>query len=107
MSSIEPTRGHIYRMYDPEYGTLHCLVISTIPASDVEDNCLAMRVTVTGKAHSFPYWVRLGSGDPGFGYVVVHDLDRVDHDELKEDLGPLSAETMGRVERELKRVLGL
>lgn len=105
--SIEPFRGHVYRMVDDEYGTLYCLVISTIPAFEADSSCLAARVTLTTQRHDFPGWVRLKSGDPCGGYVVTHDLDRVDHDELKEDIGPLSAETLLQVERALKRMLGL
>lgn len=105
--SITPERGHIYRMIDDEYGTLHCLVVSTIPAFEADSSCLAARVTVTRDKHDFPGWVRLASGDPGFGYVVTHDLDRVDLSELKEDLGELSIDTMMEVGRALRKMLGV
>lgn len=104
---IKPQRGHVYRMHDDEYGAMHCLVISTIPSADDDDSSIALRIAVTTTPHHFPYWVRLSSGDPTFGYVVIHDLDRVGHDELKEDLGLLSLETMVNVERSLKRLLNL
>lgn len=107
MTNAEAVRGHVYRMHDDEYGLLYCMVISTLPSFDGDTSCLAVRVTVTTASHSFPGWVRLESGDPGCGYVVTHDLDRVDHDELKEDLGPLSAMTLVKVEQALKRMLGL
>lgn len=103
---LAAVRGHVYRMHDEEYGTLFCLVLSSSYAQ-LEDTCIAVRVTVTNELREFPGWVRLGSGDPAFGYVVTQDIDRVDHEELKEELGELSLETMGRVERALKRVLGL
>lgn len=105
--SITPERGHVYRMYSDEYGRLYCMVISTVPAFEADSSCLAVRVSVTNKAHDFPGWVRLSSGDPGYGYVVTHDLDRVDFDELKEDLGPVSSNTLFAVEHALKRMLGL
>lgn len=105
--SITPIRGHVYRMYDDAYGRLHCLVVSTIPAFEADSSCLAVRVSVTNERREFPGWVRLGSGDPGFGYVVTHDLDRVDLEELKEDLGPLSDATMYAVEQAMRRMLGL
>jgi mRNA interferase MazF len=94
-------------MYDQEYGTLHCLVISTLPAHDTDDSALAVRITMTTKAHSFPGWVRLSSGDPVGGYAVTHDLDRVDPDELKEDLGEISLDTLVKVRQALKHMLGL
>lgn len=101
-----PPRGHIYRMNDPEYGTLFCLVVSAVYAR-LEETCVAVRVSVTNETRDFPGWVRLQSGDPAFGYVVTHDIDQVEHSELKEDLGALSMETMNAVEQALRRVLGL
>jgi mRNA-degrading endonuclease toxin of MazEF toxin-antitoxin module len=94
-------------MHGDDYGTLHCLLVSTVPVCEGDMSCLAVRVSVTREPRRFPYWVRLGSGDPGFGYVVVHDLDRVEAEELKEDLGELSTESMFEVERALKSILGL
>lgn len=105
--SIEPVRGHVYRMIDDEYGILHCLIVSVFPAFETDSSCLAARVTMTPRRHDFPGWVRMMSGDPGRGYVVTHDLDRVDIGELKDDRGALSADTMFQVERALKRMLGL
>lgn len=103
---IIPARGHVYRMDDPSYGTLFCLSVS-VPRLELDDTCTAVRVSVTSERRDFPGWVRLGSGDPGFGYVVTQDIDRVDYEELAEDLGELSMETMLKVERALKTVLGL
>lgn len=107
MTTVEPVRGHIYQMHDEEYGRLFCLAISTIPLSETDSSFLAVRVTVTNESHSFPWWVRLTSGDPAFGYVVTHDLDRVDVDELKEDLGEVSMETMYKVGQSLRRLIGV
>lgn len=103
---IRPVRGHIYRMHDPEYGTLFCLVVS-VAREELGDTCIAVRVSVTKERRAFPGWVRLGSGDPAFGYVITQDIDRADHEELKEDLGEVSMETMADVGRALKRMLGL
>lgn len=104
---ITPMRGHVYRMTDPEYGTLYCLAISVVPSYEGDRSILAVRVTVTGQMHHFPGWVRMNSGDPCGGYVVTHDLDRVDLDELTEDYGPLSMDTMVDVEKALRRMLGI
>jgi mRNA-degrading endonuclease toxin of MazEF toxin-antitoxin module len=92
-------------MHDQQYGTMHCLVISTLPAYDSDDSALTVRVTLTSKAHNFPGWVRLNSGDPVGGYAVTHDLDRVDPDELKEDLGELSLDTLVKVRQALRRMI--
>ena len=74
---------------------------------ELGDTCFAVRATGATKRYDFPGWVRFGAGDPVAGYAVVHDLDRVDFDELKEDLGAVSQETMHSVGRALKRLLGL
>lgn len=103
----DPQRGHVYRMSDPEYGTLHCLVISIASSYQGDESVLAVRVTVTGQIHRFPGWVRMTSGDPCAGYVVVGDLDRVDCEEFSQDLGPLSATTLFETEQALKKMLGL
>ncbi len=100
---IKPLRGHLYQMYGPEYGTLHCLVIGAFAGYD---HCTVMRVSVTRERHSFPFWVRLQSGDPAFGYVVCHEIYSVGLDELKEDLGELCAETRNEVKRARDLYLG-
>lgn len=103
----EPERGHVYRMKDPEYGTLHCLVVSTVTAGHEDRSCIAVRVAMTADRHLFPFWVRLSSGDPGCGYVDVTDLDRVDAGELVDDLGEVTDRTWHEVQQSLKRMLGL
>lgn len=103
---MNPRRGHVYRMHDESYGTLFCLTLPTL-YGQLHGSCLAVRVSVTQETRDFPGWVRLTAGDPAFGYVVTQDIDRVGHDELKEDLGPLSVATMLQTEQTLKRVLGL
>lgn len=93
-------------MYDSVYGTLFCLTVSDSHA-ELGDTCIAVRASGSTERRDFPGWVRFGAGDPVAGYAVVHDLDRVDFDELKEDLGPVSQDTMHNVNRALKRLLGL
>jgi mRNA-degrading endonuclease toxin of MazEF toxin-antitoxin module len=104
--SFTPVRGHIYRM-DGEYGRLHCMALATHPVYEGDKSFIALRVAVTSKHHSFPGWVRMNSGDPVNGYIVVQDLDRVDREELADDLGKLSIATMFEVEKALRAHLGL
>lgn len=104
---IEPKRGHIYRMEDPEYGRLHCLAIAVQSVPGLEGSFLAVRVTLMPRRVDFSGWVRLSSGDPCGGYIVVHDLDRVEICELADDLGMISMPTLNAVERSLKWMLGL
>lgn len=95
--------GHIYRMNNPHHKTLHCLAVDTRPAPGLEDSFGALRVTVTSRHHDFPDWIRLTSGDPCAGYIVVYDYERVGFDEIAEDLGPLSAESATAVREALRR----
>lgn len=105
---IRPKRGHVYRLEeDPDFGRMHCLAVAAQDIPGMEGTFLAVRVTVTSQRHDFPMWVRLTSGDPCAGYVVTHDIDRRDNDEIVEDLGHLAMTTLLDVERELKRYLGL
>lgn len=104
---MTPQRGHIYRMKTSESQTLYCLVVIPPGINGLDDECKAVRVTVTHEHHSFPYWVRLSSGDPVSGYVVVHDLSWVGTEELESDLGEVSMETMVTVKQNLRRMFDL
>lgn len=95
--------GHVYRLRDAGFGALHCLAVDTRPAPDLEDSFGALRVTVTSRHHDFPDWIRLSSGDPCAGYIVVYDYERVGFDEVEDDLGPLSLDTRTAVRAALKR----
>lgn len=105
MTFVEP--GHVYRLRDVGFGTLHCLAVDTKPAPDLEDSFGALRVTLATQRHSFPDWVRFTSGDPCPGYAVVYDYERVGTEEIKENLGALSLDTWIEVRVALKRRLGL
>jgi mRNA-degrading endonuclease toxin of MazEF toxin-antitoxin module len=105
--TIKPIRSHIYRMKDPEYGTLFCLCITTEHGLFNPDTFKAARVTITREIHDFPGWVRLTSGDPVSGYVDTHDFESVEYDELIEDLGEVCPETDLQVRRTLRRTLWL
>lgn len=104
---ITPELGHIYRLEDPEYGRLHCLAVFVKEFPGLEKSFEALRVTVTSQRLDFPHWKRLSSGDPCTGYVVLYHRERVDHEEIAEDLGPLSMESWVDVRTSLRRLWGL
>lgn len=108
MSQIIPQRGHIYRVaLAPEVTGLG-LVISTVPHNNRYPDCLTIGVQAGRDSQQlYPGWIRLSSGDPAFGYITCNDIGPTGRDELKEDLGELSPDTMREVERVLKMVLGL
>lgn len=105
--TIKPQRGHVYRIQDPDYGTLHCLCVSAGRGYTNPDSFQAVRIAVTRERHEFPGWIRMNSGDPIPGYAATDDLDRIDYDELAEDLGEVTMETMDAVRRALRRELEL
>lgn len=107
MSQGVPQRGHIYRIDVGQEDTLLALVLSVRAVHEVQSDCITLLVVRDRTPVRLPYWVRLGAGDPSFGYVVCRDIGMVGREDLKEDLGELSGETMREVERALKMVLGL
>lgn len=103
---ITPLRGHVYRIAIGTE-TLVGLVVSADWLNAEQDTCITLLVVADRSAPPLPHWVRLKSGDPAFGHVVCRDIGMVHKDELKEDLGPMSMETMVEVGQALRRVLGL
>lgn len=107
MNQLVPRRGHIYRIgLNPDV-TLLGLVVSASAVHGIQNDCITLLVVADRTPVHFPYWVRLQSGDPAFGHVVCRDIGMVGREELKEDLGEVSAETMMNVSRALKRVFEL
>lgn len=104
--SLTPVRGHVYRMND-EQAPLYCMAIAVLPAQADDPGFYGLRVTVTSARHDFPGWVRLNSGDPVGGYVCCHDLSWVELEELDQDLGPVSMETMLEIEKAVRRLFGM
>lgn len=108
MSQVYAQRGHIYRIaFHPDVTVLG-LIVSTDKHNRDRDEYITVQVTSgSGDQRGLPGSVRLGAGDPGYGYVVVRDIGMVGDEELREDLGEVSPETMAEVGRALKMVLGL
>jgi mRNA-degrading endonuclease toxin of MazEF toxin-antitoxin module len=108
VSDIDPRRGHIYRVaIEPEI-TVLVLLVSGDWLNRQSTEYAAVQVTSARVDQSgFPGSVRLTAGDPAFGWIVCRDIGMVAHEELKEDLGPVSAETLMRTGTALKQALGL
>ena len=101
-------RGHLYRVMTGQDSAVLCLVISNNAHNAREDICTAVLVSADRDVPAgLPSWVRLHAGDPGFGHVVCSHLGPFSREELKEDLGEMSQETMMNVGRALKNMLGL
>lgn len=108
MSDIEPRRGRIYRIALEPDAIVLGLVVSADWINRNSDEYAVVQVTSARADQSgLPGSVRLISGDPAFGWIVCRGVPTVYRDEFREDLGPVSAETLLRTGTALKQVLGL
>ena len=107
MSGFVVKRGHVFRVVLGQGPTVLGLVLSNDRHNTEYDEYVTAQVAASKEHEGTGGSVRLKSGDPAFGYVICRDIGMVHREELKEDIGPLSMETMLEVERTLKQVLGL
>lgn len=100
-----PARGRVYRA-DLGYGLKPFLIVSNNRRNNALDSALAVRLTTSPKPELTSI-VPLGPADPLVGRVLCDDIVPIYRDELKEDLGALSRETMTAVAAGLSAALGL
>lgn len=105
--NIAARHGNIYRIaLEPDVVVLG-LIISIDRLNDRHPDYTTVQVTAS-KLHEGTFGaVRLNSGDPAFGYVICRDSGMVRQEELKEDLGRLSMESLDNVKKALRLVYGL
>jgi len=104
---IIPARGRVYMADLGEgYGDKPFLVVSNNARNSKLDDCLAARITISVKPE-IPSVVDLSKEDPLVGRVLCDDLVKLYRDELKRDVGALSAQTMARVRRGLCQALAI
>jgi mRNA interferase MazF len=97
-------RGQVYRS-DLGYGAKPWLVISNNKRNALLNSVIAVRITTTSK--DLPTWVPLTRADPITGYVNTDDIQQLYIDELGDELGTLSRQTMLNVNRALALALSL
>jgi mRNA-degrading endonuclease toxin of MazEF toxin-antitoxin module len=107
VSDLAVKRGHVYRVVLGQGSAVLGLILSNDRHNAEYDEYVTAQVAASREHEGTGGSVRLKSGDPAFGYVICRDIGMVHREELKEDVGPLSMETMIEVERTLKQVLGL
>lgn len=101
-------RGCVYRIeLEPGVTVLGLVVTADWINRHSSEYAVVQVTSASGDQRGLAGAVRLTSGDPAFGWVVCRDIGMVAHEELKEELGPLSADTMTLVSTALKQVLGL
>jgi mRNA interferase MazF len=99
-----PVRGRVYRA-DLGFGLKPWLVVSNNARNKAIDDCLVVRITTTER--QLPSWVELTQNDPLVGFVNCDDLGPLYKDQIGEDLGALSPETMMRVAQALRHTLAI
>ncbi|MFJ3903197.1 type II toxin-antitoxin system PemK/MazF family toxin [Streptomyces sp. NPDC090025] len=98
-------RGRLYRA-DLGFGLKPWLVVSNNARNQKLDECLVVRITTSDKP-DIPSIVELSPADPAVGRILCDDLGPMYRDDIKADLGALSAQTMARVATALRHVLAL
>ena len=68
---------------------------------------LGVRLTTTKPRDSRPAMVELGSGEVMTGWASCDDIETVYDDEVRADMGAVTAQTMRRVEAGLRAALGM
>jgi mRNA interferase MazF len=83
------------------------LVVSNNRRNRAFEQVLAVRLTVTKPRDSRPAMVELGSGEVMTGWASCDDIETVYDDEVRADMGAITAPTMRRVEAGLRAALGM
>jgi mRNA interferase MazF len=101
-------RGRIYRAHlDHIEQDKYFLVISNNRRNRAFEQVLAIRLTTTKPRDSRPAMVELGPGEAMTGWASCDDIETVYDDEVRADMGAVTAQTMRRVEAGLRAALGI
>lgn len=103
--NLVPMRGRIY-MADLGNGDKPFLVVSNKARNAKLDHCLAVRIT-TSRKPDLASVVELSGADPLVGRVLCDNITSIFRDELKRDVGALSAATMTKVAAGLRFALSV
>jgi mRNA interferase MazF len=100
-------RGRVYAATLPHVGgEKYYLVVSNNRRNANLPQVLAVRLTTTPKQPR-PSIVELGHPEPFVGRVICDDIETLWGDEVRREMGALSAGAMARVEDGLRAALGL
>ncbi len=101
-------RGRVYRAHlghieEDKY----FLVVSNNRRNRAFGQVLAVRLTTTKPRDGRPAMVELGPGEAMTGWASCDDIETIYGDEVRADMGPVTAQTMHRVEAGLRAALGM
>jgi mRNA interferase MazF len=101
-------RGRIYRAHLAHIGEdKFFLVVSNNRRNRAFGQVLAARLTTTPPRDERPAMVSLGPGEVMTGWVSCDDIESVYDDEVRADVGAISAASMRRVEAGLRATFGM
>lgn len=101
-------RGRIYRAHLTHIGEdKFFLVVSNNRRNQAFEQVLAARLTTTPPRNERPALVPLGPTEIMTGWVSCDDIETIYDDEVRADLGAISAASMRRVEVGLRAALGM
>jgi mRNA interferase MazF len=101
-------RGRIYRAHLTHIGAdKFFLVVSNNQRNRAFRQVLAARLTTTTPREPRAAMVSLGDREVMTGWVSCDDIETVYDDEVRADLGALTAAAMRRVEAGLRAALGM
>ncbi len=101
-------RGRIYRAHLAHIGAdKFFLVVSNNRRNRAFEQVLAARLTTTPPKTERPAMVPLGSEEVMTGWVSCDDIETVYDDEVRADVGAITAPTMRRIDAGLRAALGM
>ena len=101
-------RGRIYRVHLTHIGEdKFFLVISNNRRNRAFEQVLATRLTTTPPKAERPALVPLGPEEVMTGWVSCDDIETIYDDEVRADVGAVTASAMRRVEAGLRAALGM
>jgi mRNA interferase MazF len=101
-------RGRIYRAGLSHIGEdKYFLVVSNDRRNRAFEQVLAVRLTTTKPRDGRPAMVEIGPDEVMTGWASCDDIETVYDDEVRADLGAVTAQTMRRVEGGLRAALGM
>lgn len=101
-------RGRIYRSHLAHIGDdKFFLVVSNNRRNRAFGQVLAARLTTTPPRDGRPAMVQLGPGEIMTGWVSCDDIETLYDDEVRADVGAITAATMRRIEAGLRAAFGM
>jgi mRNA interferase MazF len=101
-------RGRVYRAHLSHVGAdKYFLVVSNNRRNRAFEQVLAVRLTTAKPRDNRPAMVELGPGEVMAGWVSCDDIETVYDDEVRADMGAVTAQAMRRVEDGLRAALDM